>query len=158
MIIKNWLKGLELLGVIKVIEGLLLTRAEKIINEKGDIYHAIKAESIGFKGFGEAYFSKIKKGVIKGWKRHNRVTLNLLVPIGEIIFVIYDDRSNSSSNGSFYETRLSPENYFRLTVPPGVWVAFKGMKDNNMLLNIIPDEHDPFESDNLPLDGINYSW
>ena len=74
------------------------------------------------------------------------------------IFVIYDDRSNSSSNGSFYETRLSPENYFRLTVPPGVWVAFKGMKDNNMLLNIIPDEHDPFESDNLPLDGINYSW
>jgi dTDP-4-dehydrorhamnose 3,5-epimerase len=57
------------------------------------------------------------------------------------------------------EMQLSPANYQRLTVPPGVWMAFKGQSQGlNMLLNIGSIPHDPAEADNLPLknDLINY--
>jgi dTDP-4-dehydrorhamnose 3,5-epimerase len=141
-----------------MIDGLLVTPLKRVEHPKGDIYHAMKASSPGYAGFGEAYFSTIGHGVIKGWKRHNRLTLNLVVPVGGIRFVIYDDRASSPSCGEFYELNVGPANYHRLTVPPGVWVAFQGMHSWNMLMNIIAAEHDPGESDDIQLDQIPYSW
>jgi dTDP-4-dehydrorhamnose 3,5-epimerase len=89
------------------------------------------------------------------------MTLNIVVPLGEIGFVLYDDREGSPTRGSFYETSLSRHAYFRLTVPPGIWMAFYGKGEGeNMLLNIASTPHDPAESENLPLmnDHIKYSW
>jgi len=43
-------------------------------------------------------------------------------------------------------------------VKPGVWVAFRGLDKNNILLNIASIEHNPKESVNLPLDDISYKW
>lgn len=141
-----------------MIDGLLVTPLKRVEHPKGDIYHAMKASSPGYTGFGEAYFSTIGRGVIKGWKRHNRLSLNLVVPVGRIRFVIHDDRSSSPSSGEFLELRVGPENYLRLTIPPRVWVAFQGLHEWNMLLNIIAEEHDPEESDNIDLDQIPYAW
>ena len=105
----------------RLIDGVLLTQ-QKIINVSGgDVFHGVKVSDLGFDGFGEAYFSTIEFGAIKGWKRHRLMTLNLLVPIGEIKFVIYDDRPASTTNGLFQEVTLSPSNYCRLTIPPS-WV------------------------------------
>ena len=109
-------------------------------------------------GFGEDYFSWVDKGAIKGWKRHNDITLNLVVPLGKIGFTIFDDRLASASKGAFNRVDAGAANYIRLTVPPGVWVAFQGLGEQNMLLNVIPVEHDPCESDNLPLEAISYPW
>jgi len=53
---------------------------------------------------------------------------------------------------------LSQENYQRLTVEPGVWLAFKGLEKNNILLNMASIEHNPKESVNLSLDEISYKW
>ena len=49
-----------------MLDGILLTPLKVIHHPKGDIYHALKASSPGYQGFGEAYFSIIKKGDIKG--------------------------------------------------------------------------------------------
>lgn len=141
-----------------MIDGLIVTPLKRVEHPKGDIYHAMKASSPGYAGFGEAYFSTIGQGDIKGWKRHNRLTLNLVVPVGGIRFVICDDRSPNTSCGEFFELSVGPENYNRLTVPPGVWVAFQGLHAWNMLLNIIAEEHDQAESDNIELDQIPYAW
>lgn len=79
-------------------------------------------------------FSTIIKDEIKGWKKHSKMILNLVVPIGTIQFVIYDDRAKSSTYKQFFTIKLSQENYQRLTVPSGVWMAFKGIgEDLNML-------------------------
>ena len=43
--------------------------------------------------FKEAYFSMIDKGKIKKWKNISN-DLNIIVPIGEIQFVIYDEISS----------------------------------------------------------------
>lgn len=139
--------------------GVLLTPLKRILHPKGDVFHAMKASDPGFSGFGEAYFSTIKPGDIKGWKQHRHMTLNLVVPVGEIWFVLRDGRDSSPAGHAFFDVSLSPQNYQRLTVPPGVWVGFKGLgRDLNLLLNLADREHDPAESENIPLDRIPFDW
>ena len=139
--------------------GFQLTPLKIIDVSGGDVMHALKASDHGFVDFGEAYFSMIEPKVIKAWKRHQVMTLNLIVPIGKIRFVIYDDRIGSTSSHRFQEITLSKENYLRLTVPPMVWIGFQGIaSDTNMLLNIADIEHRPDEVDRVAINEINYEW
>ena len=141
------------------IEGVILTPLSKIHHPKGDIYHGMKKSDEGFAGFGEAYFSTINDSEIKGWNRHKSMTLNLVVPVGKVAFIIYDDRQNSNSKGNFFKIELSPDNYQRLTIPPSLWLAFKGKSNGkNLILNIADMEHDPDEIEKLDLDQIDYDW
>lgn len=141
-------------------EGVTLHPLKHIIVPKGDIFHALKSTDEGYAGFGEAYFSQIEQGEAKGWKRHNRMILNLVVPFGAVKFVIYDDREGSDTQGQFYEVVLSPEdNYQRLTVAPGLWMAFYGVGEGrSMLMDIIPEPHDPSEADRKDLSEIPYQF
>jgi dTDP-4-dehydrorhamnose 3,5-epimerase len=131
-----------------------LTPLRQIPHPKGDIYHGMKASDIGYDGFGEAYFSNINHNEIKGWKKHTKMTLNLIVSIGEIEFVIYDENSKD-----FFTIILSPDNYQRLTVEPNLWMAFRGIgKEQNMLLNIASIEHDSNEAVTKEVEEIAYDW
>ena len=129
------------------------TSLKKISNPLGDVWHAIKSSDSEYAGFGEAYFSFIEKGKIKGWKKHKKATLNLVVPVGEIKFFAYDEEleDKHSKLSSF---TLSEENYFRLTVPSGIWLAFKGLKERNMLLNVSDYSHDPSEVEAIELENF----
>ena len=69
-------------------DGIILTPLTQIYNPKGDIFHAMKKTSDGYEGFGEAYFSTIPKGTVKPWKKHKLMTLNIIVPVGKIKFVL----------------------------------------------------------------------
>ena len=142
---------------LKMIEGLKLTPLKIINTEGGDVYHVMKESENGFAGFGEAYFSSINPGAIKAWKRHHNMTLNFAVPFGVIRFVIFDDRVREKA--LFNEFILSKENYFRLTIPPMVWVGFQGKATtSSMLINIASIPHDPKEFDKKELDDINFNW
>lgn len=134
-------------------DGVILTPLKKIHHPKGDIYHAMKKSDHGYNGFGEVYFSTINKNDIKGWKKHLQMTLNIIVPIGEIKFVVYDIKTEE-----FFSEVISSRNYQRLTISAGLWVAFQGMQNENILLNIASTEHDPSEEENLTLDQIEYAW
>lgn len=142
-----------------MIEGLLLSPLKIIDHDKGNIFHGLKVSDESYAGFGEAYFSTVKGGEIKGWKKHLKMTLNLIVPLGSIRFVALDARNASPTKGQWFEVVLGQENYQRLTIPPGVWLAFQGVKDGqNMLLNIASIEHDPSEAVSLPLEDLSYEW
>lgn len=141
------------------IDGVFLTSLKIIPNPKGNVFHALKQSDIGYNGFGEAYFSTVNYGEIKGWKKHAKMTLNLIVPAGEIKFVLYDDRPGSTTKGNYFEESLSLKNYKRLTVPPGIWMGFQGMdKELNLLLNIANIKHDQIESEKIDLDNIPFNW
>ncbi len=142
-----------------IIEGLFVTPLKRIYHPQGDVFHGIKKSDPGFVQFGEAYFSTIKMDQIKPWKKHSIMTLNLVVPLGKIRFVIYDDRTESNTKGNFFEIIISEENYCRLTVPPNVWMAFQGIGNHeNILLNIADYEHDPNEILRCNLDSIKFDW
>ena len=44
-----------------------ISELKKITHPKGDIYHALKSSENSYQGFGEAYFTNIHSGEIKGW-------------------------------------------------------------------------------------------
>ena len=140
-----------------MIKDVVITKLDIIDTLGGDVMHAMKESSVGYAGFGEVYFSQVDKGVIKAWKRHKKMTLNLVVPVGEIRFVLFDDRE--VLNTQFQEIIISKNNYCRFTVPPMIWMGFQGFSDGgSMLLNIANMEHDPNEVDRKEVDKINYNW
>jgi dTDP-4-dehydrorhamnose 3,5-epimerase len=144
---------------VNLIDGVILTPLKKIDHPLGNVYHGMKKSDTGFFGFEEAYFSTIIHGGIKPWKKHLEMTLNLMVPIGEIQFVIYDDREDSPTRSFFMEISISIDNYYRLTIPPKVWVAFKGIGEStNLLLNISNLEHNPNEMERIDLNAIKFNW
>lgn len=127
----------------------------KIIkNHKGNILKVINSKDIFYKGFGEAYFSIIKKNKIKGWKYHKKMISNLVVPSGKVKFVFYFPEEKY-----FHEEEIGIKKYNLLTISPKVWFAFRGISDDlNLILNISNITHDDNEVLSKPLNKIKYSW
>jgi len=128
---------------------------EEIIlkSEKGSVRHIIKDSSNGYDSFGEAYLSSIKASSIKGWKKHNSMTLNLMVLLGKIRFVIFEEDCSS-----FHELLIDSSENKRLTIKPGLWVAFQAIKSDAMLINIANMAHDPAEQEVKNLNELNFNW
>ena len=135
----------------------LLTPLLRITGAKGDVLRGVKSTDPGFEGFGEAYFSMVASGAIKGWKRHREMTLNLICAYGAVRFVVHDGQANSTA---WLDTILSPDRpdtYQRLTVPPMLWVAFQGLVDGqNLILNVASQPHDPNEQETVDL--AHFAW
>tara|TARA_B100000161_G_scaffold69758_1_gene47850 strand:+ start:2289 stop:2744 length:456 start_codon:yes stop_codon:yes gene_type:complete len=137
-----------------IINDLSISKLDCFKSDKGTVMHAIKKNSNGFAGFGEAYFSTVNFNNIKGWKKHKQMIMNLVVPVGSVRFYIHDER-NKNSEQSIKRTSilLGANQYLRLTIPNGVWFAFQGVgKDVNLVLNISNIIHDPNECKTLPID------
>ena len=144
---------------MNVVDGILLTPLDSFPTPKGDVFHAMKKHDLGFVGFGEAYFTSILPGMIKGWHKHLRMTINFIVPVGKTKFVVFDDRKHSKTRGQFYCVELSVENYQRLTIPPNLWVAFKGEGSGiSLILDIADIEYDATEIIKIDLKEISYNW
>jgi len=142
------------------INGVITSPLEIISTKGGDVLHAMKANDQGYSGFGEAYFSKVESNAIKGWKRHNKMTLNLIVPTGSVRFVLYDDRESHDNANQFQEVNLTElDDYSRLTIPPMIWVGFQGLSSQtSLILNIANIEHSPQEVERKELNEINFNW
>lgn len=121
--------------------------------EAGNLYHGLKESDDGYDKFGEVYFSSIKKNKIKAWKMHTKMKMNLIVMSGEIRFNFIDLSKNIIER---YEINLSINNYKRITVNPGLVFGFKGISDNNILVNIANIAHDDNEVMNYDIKEYNF--
>jgi len=143
-------------------KGVIITPLKIIEHPKGEIYHIIKDIDPGYIGFGEVYISTINYGDTKAWKKHIKMTCNFVVPIGKIKMVIIDLKKGNKQQYHIEEFILSPNEYYRLTIPPGLWYGFKGLaKGKNMLINFADIRHDPCEqinSDYTTNSEITYKW
>lgn len=136
-----------------MIAGARLSPLKIIPGDAGGVLHGMKKSGEGFADFGEAYFSEIHQGAIKSWRRHARATLNLVVPVGAVRFVLHDGQD-------FGEHTIGrAADYARLTVPPGLWFALQGIgPGTSLILSVSSLEHDPAEAETRALDGIAYNW
>ena len=144
------------------IEGVVLTPLKQIKDERGAVFHVMKNNSETFYSFGEAYFSKINKKIVKGWKSHKEMKQNFCVPYGKLKLVLFDNRINSNSKGVINEIILSDDkNYIRVTIPENIWYSFKCLSDDYcLLLNIANIKHKKNESIQMDLNNniIPYKW
>lgn len=138
---------------LNILEGVIITPLNRIYHPKGDVYHALKNTDSSFFEFGEAYFTTVHKDDVKGWKLHKKMLMNLIVPVGTVGFYFHNEHISKSAFIAAGE-----HNYVRITVKPGIWMAFKGMTDElNLVLNIANISHDPSESINVSIDTFPLS-
>ena len=142
------------MGVVSLTD-ILVTPLRRIPTIGGDVMHALKNSDNGFNGFGEVYFSWVEHGAIKAWKCHQHMTLNLVVPLGEVSFVFHiKDQKNS-----FRTEIIGEERYVRLTVPPGIWFGFQGIASGrSLLMNLADMTHNPDEVLRKKTSEIDYNW
>jgi len=143
------------------IDGVQVIALRRIPDERGTIFHMLRESDPHFQRFGEIYFSTVYKGVIKGWHRHNDMSLNYACMVGRVKCALFDDREGSPTRGTLMEVFLGPDSYSLLIVPPGVWNGFKGLEDPlSVVANCCTHAHDPKRSSRLdPFENhIDYDW
>ena len=137
-----------------ILEKIKITPLKITQIASGNVMKALQKNELKKWSFGEAYFSKIKYNRIKAWKYHLKMTLNLVVPYGQVKFVFY-----SKKTGAFKVIKVGKNNYSRLTVPPKIWFGFKGMsKPESIILNITNVGHNPKEILRCKKNDINFNW
>ena len=142
-----------------MIQGVELTDLSMVMGESGAVHHFMRASDPLFVGFGEVYFSTIDQEAVRAWKMHRRMTLNLVVPIGRVLFNFLDPREDSPSCGESSTFVLSRQPWQRLTVSPGIWFGFKGLEPGtNLICNQADLIHDPGEVMRKPLSAIEADW
>ena len=144
------------------IEGVIIQPLKQIADKCGPVLHMLKNDSRLFKQFGEVYFSEIHSGLVKAWKRHKKQSQNLVVPLGKIWLVIFDDRPNSNTHRKIAQYKLGrPKDYRLIHIPPMLWYGFQGIGDQtSMIANCTDLSHDPEEMESLSADTsqIPYQW
>ena len=140
---------------VVALDDILVTPLKRIPTVGGDVIHALKNSDTGFNGFGEIYFSWVEQGAIKAWKYHQRMTLNLVVPIGEVSLVFHLTKQKNI----FRTENIGEERYVRLTVPPRIWLGFQGIASGrSLLMNLADIEHDPDEVEHCDFNVLPYDW
>ena len=143
------------------IQGVALHKLRQFHDERGKVMHMLKTDDPHFDRFGEIYFSCTHPNVVKAWHKHSEMTLNYAAVSGCVKVVLFDDREGSSSFGLIEEHYLSPENYYLLTVPPGIWNGFKAIGvDMAIVANCATIPHRGDEIIRLAFDDkrIGYDW
>lgn len=144
-----------------MIDGVIITALKQMHDERGKVMHMLRNDEKHFVAFGEIYFSSVYPNAIKGWHHHKKMTLNYAVVSGSILFVLYDDREDSPTQGETQEIFMEPDNYCLVTVPPMIWNGFKGLgNEMSIVANCASIPHDPAEIDKLdPFSKkIPYDW
>ncbi len=143
------------------IDGVQLVPLRRIPDERGTIYHMLKADDPHFIQFGEIYFTTVYDGVVKGWHKHREMTLNYACVYGRVKLALYDDRLESPTHGAVQEIFLGPDNHSLVIIPPEVWNGMKGMSTPFAIVaNCCTHPHDPSRTTRIdPFDNdIPYDW
>lgn len=136
---------------------IVLTPLSRIETAGGDVLHAMKQSDTGYAGFGEAYFSWVSAGAVKAWKRHMKMTMNLVVPVGKVRFVFR--QVNAVGAEKFRVEEIGVDGYARITVPPGIWFGFQGLcTPQSLVLNLASIPHDPNEIERMMISDSKYIW
>lgn len=136
---------------------------KKITNERGYLTEIQRTDDTHYPGFGQAYITETKPGIVKAWYRHTKQTDQISLIRGSVLLVIYDTRENSPDFcllKEFYITEKEPK---LVQIPPGVWHGFMARSSEPALLlhlNTVPWNPDfPDEERISPYDHtIPYLW
>ena len=142
-----------------LINGVRLYYLNQIPDERGMVKHFMVDD--GSFHFGEAYFSEVYKGVIKGFHGYTSKMLNYCVPLGMVHLVLWDSRPESRTYNVINEFHIGEQNYMRVVIPAGVMNAFRGIADPYSLVAILASEKfDESRTIRMEIDDpkIPYKW
>lgn len=141
------------------LEGVKTFYPKIVYDERGTVRRFISKDDPDFSNFGDVYTTTVYSGVIKGWHAYYTKTLYYVVPHGMIKLVLYDGRKESPTYQDFQEVFISQENYIRLTIPPMIYTAFRGLYSPYSLAVICATE--PYSEEGtirVPIEEFPYDW
>ncbi len=94
-----------------------------IKNNAGEIIKYLGKKNKYFSKFGEVYFTKIKRGYVKGWNLHKKTYCLITVPYGAVNFVFKDYKMIKTKKIMIND--ISPS---LLVIPPNIWFKFSTKK------------------------------
>ena len=125
---------------------LIIHNLKVIKNSKGDIKKYLDLKVLKKLKISEIYFSEIKKNKIKGWNLHKKATCLLSVACGNVKFQVRD------KNFKLVKTILiNKKNHKCIKIPPGMWISFKAMTQNSIVINSTDLEHKKDETRKIPI-------
>lgn len=94
---------------------------QRVKNYKGDIFKLLKKDNFQNQNIFESYISKVNFNKIKAWKYHKKISLNLIVVRGRVLFITLE-------NNKFNRYILDDKKFKKLFVPNKVWYGFMGLE------------------------------
>jgi len=128
------------------ISGVKISDLKVIKTPKGDILKYLSKKNKFFQGFGEIYFSEIKKQKTKGWNYHKRNSCAIAVPFGRVKFHLIDGRKKSKTFNKELQILISKKNFKLLIIPPGIWFSFKSLDKISIVANLLNKIHSKTET------------
>ena len=134
------------------IDKIKIEKYNVVNNKNGKILKILNNKQSNLKFYKDAYFSFVKFGKIKGWKKHTRMTMTLVVPVGKVKFVFYDE-------DNFRSIVIGDNRFYKIIVPPNIWFSFKGIsKGSNVVFNLANLKHNDKEVVRKRNNEIKYNW
>ena len=135
-------------------KNIKVSKINKIELPEGDLYKFIDNKNKNFNEFGEVYFSSIKPKSVKAWKLHKKMTLNIVVPVGKVRFVLFDDIKKK-----MLEVKIGQNDYKLLTIKPNTWYGFQGISNEiSLVANLTDMRHDEKEMSRQSDDFFPFDW
>lgn len=140
-----------------MIQDVSVTPLTIIPDERGCVRHFIRSTDPDFETFGETYITEVYRGVTKAWHGYYTKRMHYTVIKGMVKLALYDGRKESETFGQFDTHFLGDLNYSRITIPPGVFNGFKGLKDSIVVVTA----SEPFSETGIirfPVGYFAYDW
>lgn len=142
-----------------MIEGIKITPLKVIKDSRGKVMHMLRNDNNIFSSFGEIYFSTINNNSVKAWHLHKEATLNYTCVFGKVKLVLFDDREQSKTKGTYQELILSPENHRLITIPNKIWNGFKGLsKQESIIANCLTLPHNEAEMVRTEPNNVKFTY
>ena len=125
----------------KIVKSVKVFKKNIIKVKKGDIIKFLNKDDVFFKGFGEIYFSEIKKNQTKGWNFHKRNTCIISVPLGNVEFLIFNPQKKQLK-----KIKIGKKNNKIIQIPPGNWFSFKSIARISIIANFMDNLHQKKET------------
>ena len=88
---------------------------------------------------------------------HKKITLNIVVPIGNVRFVLFEMKKNKVSK--IEEVKIGQDDYRLLTINPKIWYGFIGISKNpSMIVSLTNMLHDENEMVRENINFFDYNW
>ena len=95
-----------------------INKLKKFDDERGSVLHGMKFDDNECFGIKEVYFSTVNYGFYKGWKKHQKMVLNLIVIEGQVLFYLADNEFSE-----FKEIIICKNDLKRITIMPNQWLS-----------------------------------
>ncbi len=123
-----------------------INKLQKFNDERGFVLQGMKYQDRESFGIREVYFSSVNYGFYKGWKKHQKMVLNLIVIEGKVLFYLANNEFTE-----FKEIIICKNDLQRITIMPNQWLSFTSLvKPSSTIMNIANLTNKEDITDNIP--------